>query len=254
MKNNYLEAFCNAISDEGEIKQTCFSLLYETSITHFTPYLESEIMENLLLLPSEKKEDYINFAIDKINKTPLRYTNKNILDKWLEKYNVDLSTFPKFSNEDLTAVLKTYYSGHLFNTHKEQHYILDIQIDFFCYAAMLEAEKIITYLENKRIINTGSTEHLKQNDTLKIKWIGKPSQLGFIMSNLAHLGYIEPPLKKNGEINYSQFANMVLGTFEVNTTNNTLEKYLNLDSEKGQETLRNFNSKDFSIPDIREVS
>jgi hypothetical protein len=46
------------------------------------------------------------------------------------------------------------------------------------------------------------------------------------------------------KINYKQFANLVNNTFEVNSTNDTLSKYLNLESEKGKETVRKF-SKQF---------
>ena len=92
------------------------------------------------------------------------------------------------------------------------------------------------------------------NSSKRIKWIGKPSQLGFIMSNLAQLGYIEAPLRKNGEINYLQFARLVMQTIECETTESTLSKYLNLDSEKGQETLRKFESKNFRIPHKKEIS
>ena len=85
----------------------------------------------------------------------------------------------------------------------------------------------------------------------KIKWVGKASQLGFILSNLAELGYIEPPRKKDGEINYSQFAKLVMETFEAQTTENTLTKYLNLNSDKGKETVRNFQKSGFNLPHIK---
>lgn len=251
MKNineEYLIAFCNSISNEREIKKTCFDLLYQTDITHYTPYLESEIIANLLHLPNEKKDDYIRYTLDRINKTPLRNTSKNILDKWLKKYNVDLSNFPKFSNEELNIVLKTYYNGYTFETHQEQHFILDIQIDFYCYAAMLEAEKMISFLESNYVNNQKSSENIK------LKWIGKPSQLGFIIANLVDLGYLEAPLHKDGEINFTQLAKLVIETFEIESTENTLSKYLNLNSEKGQETIRKFQNNNFSIPHVKTIS
>ncbi|WP_157209206.1 hypothetical protein [Mariniflexile maritimum] len=97
---------------------------------------------------------------------------------------------------------------------------------------------------------------MKSNDevTNKLKWIGKPSQLGFIISSLANLGYIETPLKKDGEINYTQLAKLVKETFETETTESTLSKYLNLDSEKGQETSRKFSSYNFNIPHLKTIS
>lgn len=450
--DEYLIRFCESISDERAIKETCFSLLYETEISHFSPYLETEIIENLFHLPNDKKDDYIDYAIDKITKTPYSNINKNILDKWLKKYNVDLSTFPKFSNKELNEVLKTYYSGHTFTSHQEQHFILDIQIDFYCYAAMVEAEKMISFLKTKKsnykgvdnekvnkeisdfekldtyskllilfkelkkikfeitkeamhcgsseayheielkyegdidIVNRqileifddlyiqskneniyyfdchsdvyeahfdsrmdsylekipeaveldflkaevkyfsnplknrllngeynycefiGNTEKYKislrrkidfietkleryslkinieedvkhkdvvygkdvygaklelvkddsvlkkKDSSKKLKWAGGPSQLGFIISNLVQLGYIESPLRKNGEINYTKLAESVKETFEIDTTVNSLTKYLNLDSEKGQETSRKFKANNFNVPHLKSIS
>jgi len=448
--DEYLIHFCKAISNERAINETCFSLLYDTEITHFSPYLETEIIENLFQLQNDKKDDYIDYVIDKINKTPYRNINKNILDKWLKKYNVDLSKFPNFSNNELNEVLKKYYNSRIYESHKEQHFVLDIQIDFYCYAAMIEAEKMISFLEtkkttfikkdddvkensdfekldtyskllilfkelkeikfeitkeamhcgspeayheiemkyeddidivnrkileifddlysqskneniyyfdchsdvyeshfdnrmesylekipegveldflesevkyfsdplNNRLLNgeynysyfMGNTEKykislrrkkdfletklkryslkidikedvkhkdvvygndvygaklklikddtslIKVDNTKKLKWIGKPSQLGFIVSNLVQLGYIESPLRPNGEINYTQLATSVKETFDIDTTVNTLTKYLNLDSEKGQETVRKFKTNNFSLPTRKEVS
>jgi DNA-dependent RNA polymerase auxiliary subunit epsilon len=68
------------------------------------------------------------------------------------------------------------------------------------------------------------------------------------------MGYIESPLKKDGEINYTQLAKLVKETFETETTESTLSKYLNLESEKGQETVRKFNSNNFNIPHLKTIS
>jgi hypothetical protein len=38
------------------IKETCFDLVYDGM--HYIPYLETEVIENLLLLGNDKREDY----------------------------------------------------------------------------------------------------------------------------------------------------------------------------------------------------
>lgn len=250
-KDEYLKVFCKEINNERVIKETCFSLIYET-ITHYVPYFENEVMENLLLLNTDKKDDYLNFAIDTIRKTEFSDCDEKVIEKWLNKYNSTVEEFPNFKNEDLIHWLKRYYNGYA-DSPTDYDYILDIQIDFYCYAAGLEAQKMISFLESKKSNVSKSIENNTEN-TEKIKWIGKPSQLGFIIGKLAELGYIDAPQKPNGDINFTQFAKLVNNTFNVETTEATLSKYLNLESEKGSETVRKFNDNGFDIPHIKQIS
>lgn len=119
-----------------------------------------------------------------------------------------------------------------------------------------KTKKQLSLVENenqiKRIKMSNVAESL--NAIEKLIWIGKPSQLGFIISKLAELGYIEAPKRKNSDVNYSQFSKLVKNTFDIDTTEGTLSKYLNLDSEKGQETERNFNKNGFNMPDRGIIS
>ena len=252
-KDEYLIAFCKEISDERAVKQNAFMQLYDNGITHFTPYLESEITENLLILDKDKKEDYLNYVIDKISKTPYANISEDIISQHIKEYGVDINEFPKFNNKELNIALNTYYQGMPHMTHQEQYNLLSIQIDFYCYACMLEAQKIIQFANsktNKPDINIMDNAM----STKKLKWIGKPSQLGFIVGMLADLEYLDVPKRQNGDINYTQFANLVNQTFNVDTTPATLSKYLNLDSEKAQETYRKFKDAGFNIPHKNIVS
>jgi len=168
-KDEYLNVFCKEISDERAVKECCFDLIYE-GIIHYVPYLETEVIENLLHLGNDKRDDYLNFAVDKIKKTPFIDKEKINIDKWLKKYNVTIDEFPKFSNDELNNWLKRYYNGYSETPH-DLDFILDIQIDFYCYAAMIEANKMIAFLESKRtsannamsnIENSNETETINQ--------------------------------------------------------------------------------------------
>jgi hypothetical protein len=163
-KDEYLNVFCKEISDERVIKETCFDLVYE-GIVHYVPYLETEIIENLLLLGNDKRDDYLNFAIDKIKKTPFVGNDKINIDKWLKKYNVSIDEFPKFSNKELSHWLNRYYNGYS-ETPNDLDFILDIQIDFYCYAAMVEANKMIDFIESKRTnVNMGNNKIESTDET-----------------------------------------------------------------------------------------
>ena len=167
-KDEYLIAFKKAIIDEKQIKETCFDLVYQ-GIIHYVPYLENEVMENLLLLNTDKKDDYLNFAIDTLKKTEFSDYNEEVIAKWLEKYNSPISEFPHFKNEELKHWLNRYYNGYA-DDPKDYDFILDIQIDFYCYAAGLEAQKMIAFLESKKSTALKSSDN--QSPTYeKLKWI-----------------------------------------------------------------------------------
>ncbi|WP_439152261.1 hypothetical protein [Winogradskyella sp.] len=256
-KDEYLNVFCKEINvDERVIKNTSFMQAYDYGITHYRPYLESEITENLLLLDKDKKEDYLEYIKDKVSKTIFADIPEDFIDRWITQYEVDINEFPKFSNKELDQLLSMCYTGY-YQEPKTQDLIEDIQIDFYCYACMLEVKKITEFIESKSEksnININPMKEEISEPISRLKWIGKPSQLGFIISSLVDLGYIEAPLKIDGEINYTQFAKLVNQTFDVNTTESTLSKYLNTDSEKGQEPMRKFKQNGFNIPHIKTVS
>ena len=92
------------------------------------------------------------------------------------------------------------------------------------------------------------------NEFDKIKWLDKESHLAYIIATLAENDYIETPKKANGDINYSQFAKQIHQVFNTNMKESSLEKYLNLSSEKAQEPDSVFKKANFHIPYIKEVN
>lgn len=249
MEDKYLKQFCIAISSDNEISKSSFIQLYKTSITHFTPYLKTEIQENLIRLDNSKIEIYINYVISTIENTPFYAYNTDIFEKEISDYNVKLDNFPLFSEGKLYHHLNKGGYPNFFVYNKNEDDYKQLQLNAFAYACRLEAQKIIQFIKDK------NQSFLKSNNNFKkIKWRGKPSQLGFLIGQLASLGYIETPEKSNGEINYTQFANELLEVFDINTTPATLSKYLNLDSEKSQEVSRKFEKEEFHIPNRKIVS
>ena len=97
----YLNVFCEVISDERELNTTSLMMLFDTSLTHFGPYLEKEVRENLLKLENEKKNIYLDYAIDVIEKTPFATQDKDYISKWLKEYNSSVENFPENISEEL---------------------------------------------------------------------------------------------------------------------------------------------------------
>jgi hypothetical protein len=253
-KDAYLNDLLKYFSTTEYIYETCFLSSYSM---HLQPTIEKviiEIEENLLAIPENKIDNYINLVIKKIEYCDVVLKGENVIDKWIKKYNLEGTEFP-FTN---VPEIKRLIITHPYNINldgNELFEVEDIQIDFYIHACIQGANQIIDFLQSKK--STANEDYLTtsfMNNIEKLKWIGKPSQLGLIIGKLAELGYIEAPIKPNGDTNYNQFARLVNNTFEVATTEGTLSKYLNHDSEKGQETVRKFNDNGFNIPHIKEVS
>lgn len=88
----------------------------------------------------------------------------------------------------------------------------------------------------------------------KIKWLGKKTHIGYIFSMLAQEGYIDAPKSRNGEINYTAFARLIKDLFDVDTTEDTLRKYLNPDDDKFDENKNTFKKEKFFLPNVKLVN
>ena len=148
-EKQYLDVFCDVISDERELNTTSLMMLFDTSLTHYGPYLEKEVRENLLKLDNDKKNIYLDYAIDVIEKTPFAKQDKDYVSKWLEQYNSSAENFPENINEELKKKLNTYWKARYLQ-QAEQFHLQDIQIDFFVHLARDQAQKMIAFLKAQK--------------------------------------------------------------------------------------------------------
>lgn len=85
-----------------------------------------------------------------------------------------------------------------------------------------QANELIIESESKsenNIDNVGTKS--TGNETQKLKWLGTPSQFGFIIQELIGKGYLDRPTSSN-----QQDAKIYLSIFNINTTEGTLAKEL----------------------------
>ncbi len=61
---------------------------------------------------------------------------------------------------------------------------------------------------------------------IKLKWLGTPSQFGWVFLELAKKGYVETP-KTGGQDSYAKYARICNDLFDIKTTPANLEKELN---------------------------
>lgn len=251
MINHYLKIFClNTNLHPNQFYSRSYITMFDDDIKINAQELRDEIQENLLTMDKERHLFYLDYAIDMIKRSSYYTLSETPISKWLTKYNAKIEDYPYFGTGDLNELLNTM---SLFIHRNKLNFDIDelkqITIDFYIYAAHIETNKMVGYLEDLKINSINTIDNAD-----KIKWIGKPAQLGFILGTLADLNYIDAPKLKNGEINYTQFANLLLSVFDIKSTPSSIAKYLNLESEKGQETSRRFKKHAFAIPHKNIVS
>ncbi|MEQ3665851.1 hypothetical protein [Olleya sp.] len=214
------------IDEEEKIQEN--GMHQSAIITSLLRNLQSEIDDNIALMDKESSFIYLSKLRDK--------ACGSLENIQLQAVNIENNNFE-----------------HFFDLKKE---------DILMRKDFIEVAKFLNRIKSARLSSLiefvdSNLKYYKIIDQVvlnKLKWLGKPSQLGFIISSLVDLGYLEAPTKQDGEINFTQFAKLVKTTFDVNTTEATLSKYLNQESEKGQEPARKFKENGFDIPHIKTIS
>lgn len=114
-------------------------------------------------------------------------------------------------------------------------------------------KKELSDLNNKKIGDFSNEPNKESDESIKplsansniLKWIGSPSQFGFIIDLLIQGGYIEKPRSS-----FTKDAELYLKLFEIDATQGTLAKEL---SEKTN-SLSVLNRNKFKIPDRSKLS
>lgn len=225
----YLEDFPDILISEEACQTNILQLV--STIHSIGSRIENEIDGNLLLLTEQKAKSYLFEFLDKAEHIyEILFRRRNAMDP-SKPENVN-SNIGIFSNELKNR--KDIISAIQFLSIVQVRGIQEI-------IALLH--KKLSYYDIEKKIDTNP----------KLKWQGKPAHFAFIIATLASNGFIDTPKKKDGEINFRQFALLAKNSFNVDITPGSLEKYLNLDSEKGQEPSRAFGNL-LKIPNIIEVS
>ena len=167
--NTYLNEFCKSISNQKEMSNVCFMQLYKHEITHFTPYLKDEILLNMLHLGEQKKGIYLNYVLSQVKNTPYALGTSINISSWLETYCVSMDDYPYFKEGKIYKDLNTFTNGNYEVPNRDN--IVDMQYDFYGYAARLEAEEIITFTQS--YLNNNTTQVANEAEAKE----NKPKQL-----------------------------------------------------------------------------
>lgn len=141
--------FLNAFIEKFNHKKlllsvTTFSELYDEIITD-SYQLQKEINEYLLSFHPENKELYLNYVKERINVEILGGIDSSIIDKWTVLFDLNNIDFPFIENEKILTILSTWIDQPDLS-FDDQKLVINIQHDFYLYAFYLEANKIITFI------------------------------------------------------------------------------------------------------------
>jgi len=235
--------FCKALNNKDLNINDNFKNILDATIIKYSKLLEIEINSNLISIEKDKRIYYYNTLSNKLKNTYSFNIPDNVLDKWKISYEFDLKEYPNFSNEEFSRIIRK--SPQFIVEGVERELVKKIHKDFYWYFAKRAALKMLDMIED--IIIDNSERPL-------LNWCSNVSHLGFIIAKLTQEGYINAPLRTNGEINFSEFSRQVKGSFQVDGTVGSLSKYLNFESDKAQETCRVFEKNEISIPHSKIVS
>jgi hypothetical protein len=227
----------NLLKDIHSIGSKESFYFFDSSLTAYEDAYDWRLNQYL-----EENED--NEEIDFLNEELLAFTTNYKNSHTIEFYYDNL-----YSDEDFNSLINTPAFDNSFIEINDWTIIIN-------YSNLIQDFDYFKSSTRKKIdfINSLISNLLNNEDKSgKLKLINKTSQIGFIFSQLANLGYIEVP-KRAGEINYNAFAREIINSFNCDVKPGSLAKYLNPSDDKHQETERNFKSQNFNIPDTNSIS
>jgi hypothetical protein len=88
-----------------------------------------------------------------------------------------------------------------------------------------------------------------------LKVTTKPVHVAYIISQLIEEGYIEGPLKKDNETNYTELSKTILKMFSFSepVSIETLRRYMSVNDDKNTDLKKSFDNSGFHLPNSRLV-
>nr|WP_315167325.1 hypothetical protein [uncultured Flavobacterium sp.] len=141
----FLNAFIEKFYSQGIRSVTTFSELYDEIISE-SYQLQKEIKEKLISLHPDNKEFYLNYVKERINVEILGGIDSSIIDKWTVLFDLNKIDFPFIENEKIKTIVSTWIDQPGLNFEKKT-LVKNIQHDFYFYTFFLEANRIITFID-----------------------------------------------------------------------------------------------------------
>ena len=177
IKNSALNVF-NAKHDRIQLLYKIpFTEIYPSEFDKITTALQDEISINSISLNETQLNKYLNLVKDKIEKTYIDNPNKCFIDKWVKEFKLDVKAFPFYSDSKIIKILATSFDQYNLSYEDKKKARL-MQSDFFNHALLLEAKKILKFINellnkdniSKDVSNPTHKDQNKKNKKLPEKW------------------------------------------------------------------------------------
>jgi hypothetical protein len=146
-KDKYLADFIERLNSFNVIIITPFLDLYKNDwFTEISEMLNEEIRHNISLIPSKDDFEYLEMVKYSIKKNVIQYDTSLILNKWIEKYDLSKYNFPFIDHKVVEEILATSVKQNNLD-YNIKGIAKNMQIDFYCYTAMIEVQKIISFID-----------------------------------------------------------------------------------------------------------
>lgn len=147
-KVSYVSLYGDKLSNYTTLsKEHHYFRYYEDILMLHVTVVKEEVEENIFKLDPIKIPLYLNKTIKEIESSGFQNISPTILNKYIEKYNIDVNLLPEVENEELRGILKTkdYYQQMPYNEFSEIEFI---QEQFYKYGLRTETIKLLDYLKN----------------------------------------------------------------------------------------------------------
>jgi hypothetical protein len=141
LKKSALLNFIERLNAYKLVYQQPFLMLYPDWFTEVSINLENEMHENLLIA-NIQKESYLRYIKKRILEDIPFESHTKIIDKWVETYGLEGLKFPYLDYKDIKILIASSLDGDYLN-QKEKHLYKEIQVDFYCHAAIIEKDRIL---------------------------------------------------------------------------------------------------------------
>lgn len=155
-KKTALDLFLHKLCDVSVLSKYSFYDLYPWRFVDLTDALKREIIQNLNTLNENQFELYIKYVKDEIENTYTYNPEVCIIQKWLDKFGLEVKDFPFFFNEEVIQLLSRSEDDYSLDL-VEGHSIRIMQLEFHWNAANLEAQKMLSFIDGFLTPNFGST-------------------------------------------------------------------------------------------------
>ena len=199
-KNSALNVFNETYDRMQLLYRVPFTEIYPSEFDEITTALKDEISNNCILQNETQFNIYLNWVKDKIEKTYMHHPSKSFIEKWVKEYNLDEKDFPFYSNSKILTILATSFDQY--NLSYEDKTIARLmQSDFFNHALLLEADKILEFINN--LLNNGNiTESTTPSLTNQYNKPKKIAEKWYALQYLLQLkaNRSKPPINQEGAL------------------------------------------------------